>query len=84
MGAPPQVICGAWLRHFARKKNIMFYKGGTILYVDQYYESPWYNHTGWLGVKHQFTYNLMSIFLDEQNENESNIYGVVFSFCLGR
>ena len=26
----------------------------------------------------------MRTFLDEQNENESNIYGVIFSFCLGR
>ena len=24
--------------------------------TDTCFESPWYNHTGWLGVKHQFTY----------------------------
>ena len=23
--------------------------------------SPWYNHTGWLGVKHQFTYVLLTV-----------------------
>ena len=25
--------------------------------------SPWYNHTGWLGVKHQFTYLPVSLFV---------------------
>ena len=24
-----------------------------------YCSSPWYNHTGWLGIKHQVTYYLM-------------------------
>ena len=30
----------------------------VFFFIKQY--SPWYNHTGWLGVKHQVTYLLLN------------------------
>ena len=41
---------------------IMIIKSDFYVCLSVYYYSPWYNHTGWLGVKHQFT-SLFFIFI---------------------
>ena len=52
------------------------------------FDSPWYNRTGWLGVKHQLTYSIFIIFISSFYfyEQESFVYmsNAVNSFSFQR
>ena len=39
--------------------------------------SPWYNRTGWLGVKHQLTYLLTPLSITEIRLRENNTHSAV-------
>ena len=77
------VVKWSFLHHFEHDLYLIMVVKWSFLYFIMFVQetfSPWYNRTGWLGVKHQFTYLLTGVIPSSLQHDLSFIMIVPWSF----